>query len=282
MPTAKNAPDSPPEPSSRAQPAIRPETLPEQIAHGLRRDILRGALPPGTPVKERDHATDLGVSRTPMREAIRILAQEGLVQLRPARSPIVAAPSFDEIAQHIEVLTALEVLSAKLACERATSEQIAQIAALADEMAAHYDSRDMLDVFEIDMAFHRAIVAAAHNPVLSEMHGALLARLWRARYLSASRKRSRDRALSQHAAMVTALQARDAGATSAHVLEHLEHLLVNVREFFDSADAPAKARTSAESDPDPHPDLRPESGPEAQVDPDAPTGTDPGPAAQSP
>lgn len=211
-------------------------TLPEQIANRLRREILRGALPPGTPVKERDHANDMGVSRTPMREAIRILAKEGLLLLRPARSPIVAAPSFEEIAQNIEVLTALEVLSARLACQRATEAQLAEIASLAAQMGQHYDSIDMLDVFEIDMAFHKAICAAADNPVLSEMHGALLARLWRARYLSASRKRSRDRVLSQHAAIVAALQARNEEATAASVLVHLEHLRVNVREYFDSAD----------------------------------------------
>ncbi|MEQ9673915.1 MAG: winged helix-turn-helix domain-containing protein, partial [Roseovarius indicus] len=64
--------------------------LAEQIANQLRRDILRGKLAPGASIKERDNAAEMGVSRTPMREAIRILAQDGLVILRPARSPIVA------------------------------------------------------------------------------------------------------------------------------------------------------------------------------------------------
>ncbi|MBY6115894.1 GntR family transcriptional regulator [Mameliella alba] len=211
------------------------ETLPEQIATRLRRDILRGVLQPGTPVKERDHAAEMGVSRTPLREAIRMLAKEGLVQLRPARSPIVAQPSFEEVAQNIEVMSALEVLSARLACERASAEEIDEIARVAEQMERDYDSLDMLEVFEIDMSFHRAIAQAAGNPVLAEMHQSLLARLWRARYLSASRKRSRDRVLHQHAQIVAALRARDATAAQAHLQAHLDHLLINVADFFESS-----------------------------------------------
>ncbi|SMX41605.1 GntR family transcriptional regulator [Maliponia aquimaris] len=221
-------------------------SLPDKIATQLRRDILRGVLPPGTPVKERDHAAGLGVSRTPLREAIRILAKEGLVQLRPARSPIVARPSFEEVAYNIEVMSALEVLSARLACERASDEQIDEIATVAERMEREYDALDMLDVFELDMGFHRAIAAAAGNPVLAEMHQALLARLWRARYLSASRKRSRDRVLNQHAQIVAALRARDAVAVAAQVQAHLDHLLVNVADFFDT-EAGGKEQPAAPS-----------------------------------
>lgn len=223
-------------------------TLAEQIATRLRREILRGVLAPGTPVKERDHATELGVSRTPMREAIRILAKEGLVLLRPARSPIVANPSFEEVAHNIEVMAALEVLSARLACTRASDAQIDEIAELADQMERDYDALDMLDVFEIDMTFHRAIARAAGNPVLAEMHQALLARLWRARYLSASRKRSRDRVLRQHSEIIAALRARDPERVAEHVGAHLLHLLINVEDFFDSESSGAsdtEPRTTA-------------------------------------
>lgn len=210
------------------------ETLPEQIANRLRRDILRGDLPPGTAVKERDHAGELGVSRTPMREAIRILAKEGLVILRPARSPIVAQPSFEDVAQNIEVMTALELLSARLACERASDAQIDHITDVAARMEREYDKLDKLEVFEIDMSFHRAIAEAAGNPVLAEMHRALLARLWRARYLSASRKDSRERVLEQHSAIVRGLRSRDATEVEKNLRAHLDHLLINVVDFFES------------------------------------------------
>lgn len=100
------------------------DTLADHIAAQLRHSILRGTLPPGTLIKERDTAAEMHVSRTPMREAIRILAKEGLVLLRPARSPIVARLDAKAVADQAQVLIALEILSAQLA-----SDIHAQIAA---------------------------------------------------------------------------------------------------------------------------------------------------------
>lgn len=208
------------------------DTLAEAIAYELRREILRGNLPPGAPIKERDNAERQGVSRTPMREAIRILAKEGLVQLRPLRSPIVADPSLDEIIDQIRVLHALELLSGELACEKASEAEIAAIGALKDRIERIYGEADTLDVFELDMQFHSAIVAASHNAALAETHGAYMARLWRARYLSARRRLSRDRVLRQHKAIHGALLARDVGAIKAEIGAHLGAMVSNIRDHF--------------------------------------------------
>ncbi|WP_136440590.1 GntR family transcriptional regulator [Pacificoceanicola onchidii] len=209
------------------------ETLPEQIANQLRRAILRGTLAPGAPVKERDNAAEMGVSRTPMREAIRILAKEGLVMLRPARSPVVVQLTLREVSDNFEVLISLELMSARLAVERASEAQLAEIAAIQGRMETLYDEIDMIDVFELDMEFHRAIVRAANNPVLAEAHGSILSRLWRARYLSANRKRSRDRVIRQHNAIVEGLQTRDAALIHDNLSDHLEHLVINVQDYFE-------------------------------------------------
>jgi len=209
------------------------QTLSDQIAQTLRRQILSGKLAPGDSIKERDNAAEMGVSRTPMREAIRILAKEGLVILRPSRSPIVANPSLQEITDSIEVLACLELKSAQLACERATDEELRQIQAIQQHMEAVYDTIDPIDVFEIDMGFHLAIARASHNPSMAETHQAYLSRLWRARYLSAIRKRSRDRVLSQHRAIVDGLLARDPEQVTRELGSHLEHLAINVRHRFE-------------------------------------------------
>jgi len=208
-------------------------TLSEQIAQTLRRDILRGKLAPGDSIKERDNAAEMGVSRTPMREAIRILAKEGLVLLRPSRSPIVANPSLEEITDSIEVLACLELKSAQLACERATDRELRDIQAIQEHMEAVYDTVDPVDVFEIDMSFHIAIARASHNASMAETHNAYLSRLWRARYLSAIRKRSRDRVLSQHREIVRGLLARDPDLVTREIGSHLEHLAINVRHRFE-------------------------------------------------
>lgn len=204
------------------------ETLAEQIAHQLRRDILRGKLAPGQQVKERDTAFDLGVSRTPMREAIRILAKEGLILLRPARSPVVVNPTFKEVADQVAVLLALEKLSAELACAEATAADLARIRGICDRMSDLYDRVDDLDLFEIDMSFHTAIAEASHNPALAETHRSFLARLWRARYLSARQRRNRERVIGDHTRIVDALDARDKAAVNVALDRHLGKLAADI------------------------------------------------------
>lgn len=212
-------------------------SLPQSIADGLRRDILLGKLLPGSTIKERDNAIELGVSRTPMREAIRILAQEGLVVLRPSRSPVVAQPSLKEAKDDLTVMRALEVLSGELACQHATDKELADIRGLHEYLAANQGVLERVDLFEIDMAFHRAIARASHNPSLLETHGAYLARLWRVRFLSASLGRHRAQMIAQHAAILTALEARDADAISAKIDVHLKNLITSMAEVLDAPPA---------------------------------------------
>lgn len=195
--------------------------LAEQIAAQLRRSILRGTLAPGAPLKERDTAAAMGVSRTPMREAIRVLAQEGLVVLRPARSPVIAQPTIKDVCDQIIVLRTLEILSARLACVAATDADLADIARLHREVAEKYDALDALDAFELDMGFHRRIAQASGNAALAETHEAYLARLWRARYLSARMRRNRARVVGNHEGLLAALMARDETAVEAAARAHL-------------------------------------------------------------
>jgi len=203
-------------------------TLPEKIANQLRRDILRGKLPPGSSIKERDNATEMGVSRTPMREAIRILAKEGLVALRPSRSPLVTRLTVKEAQDLAVVLLALETLSAELACEEATDADIAALARLHDRVAASYDCVDALDLFEMDMRFHTQIAEASHNPALAETHHRFLARLWRARFLSAKLRHNRERVVGQHGAIMGALAARDVAAVRTALDAHLGRLASDI------------------------------------------------------
>lgn len=215
--------------------------LAAQIAQQLRRDILRGKLAPGASIKERDNAAELGVSRTPLREAIRILATEGLVELRPARSPIVSVPTIKQISDDVEVLLAVETLSAELACERATDNEITELEAIVADMSARFDSLDSLSMFEIDMSFHSAIARASHNAPLAEIHGTFLARLWRARYLAAIRRRNRERVIDHHQGIVRALRARDPDAIRAALDIHLGRLRKDIVEVISAEFEAAKA-----------------------------------------
>ena len=212
-------------------------TLPEQIANQLRRDILLGKLAPGASIKERDNALELGVSRTPMREAIRILAKERLVILRPARSPVVANPSLKEVTDDLQVMAALEVLSGRMACLNAAPEELENIGRLFQVMLDTSRTSDDLDLFETDMRFHQAIAVASHNSSLAETHAAYLARLWRTRYLSASKKSDRERSLRQHGEILQGLRARDAEWVASEIESHIAHIVANVSGFFEESDA---------------------------------------------
>ncbi|MGB3243191.1 MAG: GntR family transcriptional regulator [Sulfitobacter sp.] len=209
---------------------MQEQTLPEQIANQLRRDILRGKLAPGDSLKERDKAGELGVSRTPMREAIRIVAREGLIKLRPARSPIVAIPDVKEITDDVEVLLAVEKLSGELACERASESDIDGIAEIVQRMSDNFEVMDPLDMFEIDMSFHAAIAKASHNKPLAEIHSRFLARLWRARFLSAVQRRNRSNVIEHHTNILVALRNRDAAAFRAAISVHLDRLTADISE----------------------------------------------------
>lgn len=209
------------------------QSLANPIADRLRRDILRGHLRPGAPIKERDTAEAMGVSRTPMREAIRILAKEGLVELRPARSPIVALPDVTALSEQAEVLIALEKLAARLACGNAKDRDLEEIGRIVARMAAEFDSVDALDMFEIDMSFHGAIAAASGNGALSDTHRGFQERLWHARFLSARKRRNRDRVVSDHTRILDALRARDADAAETAIDRHLRRLAEDIRSVIE-------------------------------------------------
>ncbi|SMX29069.1 putative HTH-type transcriptional regulator YdfH [Pelagimonas phthalicica] len=204
----------------------------EHIANHLRRAILRGDLPPGAPIKERDNAAEMGVSRTPMREAIRQLANEGLVTLRPARSPIVADPPWSEVADCVDVLRTLELLSGDQACARASAEEIEDIAAIQVKMEAQAAEIDQVTLFELDMEFHIAIVNASHNSTLIDTHRALLARLWRSRYLGSREGRNQARVFRQHNDIVAALRDRDAERLQEEIGQHLAILKQQMHHYF--------------------------------------------------
>ena len=155
---------------------------------------------------------------------MRILAKEGLVDLRPARSPIVSIPSIKQVSDEVEVLLAVEKLSGELACGRATDADIDEIEQIVEQMADLFDTADPLDLFEIDMSFHSAIARASHNAPLAEIHRTFLARLWRSRFLAAVKRRNRERVISHHRQIVAALRARDPQAIRAAIGVHLDKL----------------------------------------------------------
>lgn len=209
--------------------AISPrKSLAEEAAETLREFILLGKLEPGMPVPERDLAEALGVSRTPLKEALRILEHEGLVVYGQTRRPRVADPSLEELAQNLALLGAIEAFAGELACTNATQAEIERATQMERKMGNAPKHTDPLQFFRWDMEFHQTIVVAARNTPLLETHKTLNARLWRARFISSKLRTGRDSTLGQHEDILAALQARNGPKCAGHLRRHLETAITNI------------------------------------------------------
>ncbi|WP_114283752.1 GntR family transcriptional regulator [Candidatus Halocynthiibacter alkanivorans] len=209
--------------------AVHPrQTLADEAADNLREFILLEKLPAGTPIPERELAEALGISRTPLREALRLLEVEGLVEYSSTRRPRVADPSFEELVQFIKVLGALEALGGELACAEASDAEIQKILKLNARMANGLKTKDPLEFFRLDMLFHTSIIEASRNLPLIETHRQYNARLWRARFVSSRRATRRERTLQEHDDISVALQARDGVAAGIAMRSHLNTAIKNI------------------------------------------------------
>jgi DNA-binding GntR family transcriptional regulator len=199
-------------------------TLHGDLLAGLRDLINQGDLPPGARVPERALCERFGVSRTPLREALKVLAAEGLVELRPNRGARIATLGDDHLEHLFEVIAALEAEGGRLACERITPDALAEIQGLHYRMYAHFLRRELPEYFALNQSIHGAILRAAANPVLEATYNSLAGRITRARYMSNRMRPDRwQRAMDEHDAILAALVARDGAALGPLLAQHLRN-----------------------------------------------------------
>lgn len=203
--------------------SIPRQVLHQEVAVRLRQRIVEGQLAPGAKLNERELAELLNVSRTPLREAIRMLAAEGLVELLPNRGAVVAQMSAQDVADTFEVIAGLEGQSGELAAQRITEAELAEIRALHYEMMAAYTRRDLPTYYRLNAQIHTQINAAARNPVLAQTWRTVNARLQALRFRSNFDEAKWKRAVKEHERMVELLAARDAAGLRALLVEHLMH-----------------------------------------------------------
>jgi DNA-binding GntR family transcriptional regulator len=210
------------------------ETLHHGVLSALRDLIVHSELPPGTRLTEAVLCERLKVSRTPLREALKVLSHEGLIEILPNRGARVVRLLLEDIKYLFEVIAALESLAGRLACDRITDAEICEIKAVHYQMQASFIRRDLPEYFRLNQAIHKRIVEAAANPVLAKTHENLNARLLRARYLASQTDQDRwAAAMAEHELIMDALSRR-AGEQMAELLrEHLWHKYDTVRTHFD-------------------------------------------------
>ena len=182
----------------------------EQAATRLRLLIVRGDLAPGQQLLEADLSDALGVSRTPLREALKQLASEGLVELRLNHSTIVAPLRRNELLELFEALSGIERCAAELAATRMVARDFEQLEIMQGRIEWHHDRGEMRDYFEINQQIHSAIVGFARNSVLKATHDVLLPRAERARFFGLSVLGRWEKSVRDHRDILDALKTRDA------------------------------------------------------------------------
>ena len=207
-------------PPANGQPLAR-RPLYEDVAEQLRQRIFARELEPGAWIDELKIAAELGISRTPLREALKVLAVEGLVAMKPRRGAYVAETSREDVAQVYHLLALLESDAAAEAARNATDEQLAELQALHDRLERQVRQRDAF--FATNEAFHLKLLDVAGNRWRRQIVADLRKIMKINRHHSLFRQGRLEDSLVEHRAMMTALLARDARRAARLMKEHFEH-----------------------------------------------------------
>lgn len=210
--------------------AITNRSLHDQVVSRVRDLIIEGVLEPGSRIEEASLIDELGVSRTPFREALRTLAAEGLVIVRPSKGSVVRKLTPEDVFAMLEVLGHLEQLAGELACARASDDEIAGLVDLHNRMLVHYRARDRMPYYKLNQEFHSRLTELSKNDILQEMQRNLQARLKRIRYIGNQRPEFWAGAVEDHEAMVSALKARDGKRLGQEMARHIANTWERVKD----------------------------------------------------
>lgn len=208
----------------RAAKTARPASRAEAIAAALENEIVLGDLPPGQRLDEQAIGNRFNVSRTPVREALRLLAASGLISLEPRLGAIVSRPTVSEIVELFELVGELEAVAARLACERMTDHHLERIVETHAACRAAGSKGDVEIYIARNDAFHGAIHAAADNAALRNQIALLNRRLAPYRRFITFRPERKQAAGAEHEALAAALAARDAAAAATAMKDHVQML----------------------------------------------------------
>ena len=200
---------------------IERRTLHDEVVSRLRAMLVDGRIAPGAKLNERELCERLRVSRTPVREAIKLLAAEGLVDLLPNRGAVAVKLDETDVVHIFEVLADLEGMSGELAARRISDAELGEIKALHYDMLACFARRDLSGYYRINALIHAAINSAARNPLLTKIYRECNARAQSLRFRTNQNEAKWALAVKEHEQMIDALEAHDAARLRAIMVEHL-------------------------------------------------------------
>lgn len=207
------------------------ESLHERVTARMRQMVVDGRLKPGTPISEKALCDEFGISRTPLREALKVLASEGLIELLPRRGAVVTPIVTERLREMFGIVRLLEDYAIKLVCEHATEEQMAALQTIHNRLVSGHGKMESAAYVELNEQFHRALVEASGNLSLVEVHAPIATHLHRARFHALQARDVSRNFVSGHERIMKAIRKRDAAAAvkamearweiAEHVLEKL-------------------------------------------------------------
>ncbi|MDP9600406.1 GntR family transcriptional regulator [Variovorax sp. SG517] len=202
---------------------LTPRALYEEVAELLRQRIFRRELEPGSWIDELKLAEEYGISRTPLREALKVLAAEGLVTMKVRRGAYVTEVSEQDLADVYHLLSLLESDAAGVVAERATDAQRAELKALHAELEAAASPEDREHFFAVNERFHMRLLAIANNKWRDQMVADLRKVMKLNRHNSLLKAGRIGESLAEHRSVMAAIEARDAEAAMARMREHFQN-----------------------------------------------------------
>ncbi len=197
--------------------------LRDVVLNTLRRAILLGELKPGERLMELHLAEKLGVSRTPIREAIRILELEGLVTMMPRKGAAVAQITEKSMNDVLEVRRALDALCAELACDRITSEELDALRLASDSFEAAVRTADAKEIAHADVAFHDIIVRATGNQRLIQLVNTLSEQMYRYRFEYIKDTSQHETLIKEHRIIYQSIVSKDRETAAAAAKTHIDN-----------------------------------------------------------
>jgi DNA-binding GntR family transcriptional regulator len=216
--------------------AISPRPLHNEVADRLREMITRGDLSPGERLNERRLTEQFGISRTPLREAIKILSSEGMVKLLPNRGAVVTTITRADARDMFQVMAVLEALGGELACQRASEEDIAEVKEMHERMRDHFTQGELADYFELNQRIHQKIIDCAGNVELTDAYRRISVRIRRARYMANLSKPRWSEAMEEHEQILDALVQRDSERLQSLLGAHLNNKSEAIQEWLAEAE----------------------------------------------
>jgi DNA-binding GntR family transcriptional regulator len=204
--------------------------LHDELLERLRDSIISGELAPGSKIPEKELCDRYGVSRTPLREALKVLAYEGLVVLHHNRGASVSALTLRDLEEVFPIYASLEALAGEMACERLSDKEIAAIRALHEEMVGEYRQRNLKRHFEINEAIHERIHAGSRNETLSQLLRNISSRIRRARIYANIAAENWAGAIKEHEEIIAALEARHGARLAKTLRGHMEATFRRIKQ----------------------------------------------------